>query len=382
MPTVGWIQESGWDRLSDAFPFQNNWKPEPIKCPLCARSFLERAELSTHLGVDHPLKLPMLRIGNRVGFSACVVREANALKDMEVFSATECLLSTNGGKSTTVPPGQLARRLLGAGNAHHQIRLRNDREIDGRQAEAELEIRVAIPDPEILKQIDAAFLKRLAVEHPTITDADHFLHAVPKDPVVADYRGALADYVVGIIIKEQDRAAGAVAGFDAFKDKLGSARRVLADFDRPLSQAVLAAIDFNLNHFTPAAPTAVELLRAAHRFFASFTVSGSMPKAITPADRRRDVVAACPIDRATNAILEALAEFPRVPDLDRSEAVLPGLEGVPLSEYDLAKISTLRAGAAVLLGKKEAAQHHLRQIQHDYHFGAWANTQLENLSQS
>ncbi len=382
MPTVGWIQQTAWDRYSDAFPFQHDWKPEPIRCPLCNRSFLERAALSTHLGVDHPLKLPMLRIGGQVGFSAFLVREETALNDSEVFSATECRLSTNGGAGIVVAPNQLAQRLLAAGNAHHRVLLRNDREIDGRKAETELEIRVAIPDPKVLEQIDAAFLKGLAVEHPTIADVDHFLQAVPHDPVASDYSGALADYVVGIIIKEQDRAAGAVASFDVFKDKLGSARRVLTDFKSPLSQAVLAAIDINLNHFNPAAQTTVAPLQAAHRFFASFSVSDAKPEAVAQVDTKQAVVPACPIDKVTNAILEALAEFPRVPGLDRSEAGLPGLEGVPISEYDLAKINALKAGAAVLLGKKDSALHDLRLIQHDYHFGGWANTQLENLSQS
>ena len=92
MPTVGWIQETGWNRQSDAFPYRHDWKPEPMRCPLCTKSFIDRAELSIHLGVDHPLKLPILRIGGNVGFTAYIVRETYVLKDLEVYSATECRL--------------------------------------------------------------------------------------------------------------------------------------------------------------------------------------------------------------------------------------------------------------------------------------------------
>lgn len=344
--------------------------------------FVDAAELSTHLGIDHPVKLPILRIGRLVGLNAYTVREMEMLKEVEAYSATECRLSTNGGPTKNYPPKQLGKQLLALGNAQHRVWLSNDREIDGRQAAAELEIRVVIPDGEILKQIDSLFLKELAIDRPTMADVDRFLRTAPRDTAATEYTGALADYVVGILIKEQDRAAGTVATFDAFKGKLGSARRVLADFHSPLSRAVVAAIDFNLNHFTLAAPTSVELLHPAHRFYASFSVSGAMPTAIGKTDSKRAVLSACPIDKATNVILNALAQFPQIPGYEELKAELPGLENTPLSEYDLAKISTLKAGAAVLLGKKEAALHHLRRIEHDYHFGAWAATQLENLSKS
>src|ERR1035437_591341 len=382
MPTVGWIQETGWTRQTDAFPPVHDWKPDPTRCPLCPRMFVDSVELSTHLGVDHPVKLPILRIGRLVGLNAYTVREPEMLREVEAYSATECRLSTNGGQTKTCPPKQLGSQRRALENAQHHIWLSNAREVDGRQAEAELEIRVVIPDGEILKQIDSLFLKELAIDRPTMADVDRFLRTAPHDMAAAEYTGALADYVVGILIKEQDRSAGTVAPFDAFTDKLGSARRVLADFNSPLSRAVVAAINFNLNHFTLAAPTSVELLHPAHRFYASFSVSGAMPEAIAKTDSRRAALPACPIDKATNVILHALAQFPHIPGYEELKAELPGLENTPLSEYDLAKISTLKAGAAVLLGKKEAALHHLRRIEHDYHFGAWATTQLENLSKT
>jgi hypothetical protein len=344
--------------------------------------FVDAAELSTHLGVDHPVKLPILRIGRLVGLNAYTVREMEMLKEVEVYSATECRLSTNGGPAKIFPPKQLGKQLLAFGNAQHRLWLSNDREIDGRQAESELEIRVVISDGEILKQTDHLFLKELAIDRPTMADVDRFLRTAPQDAPAMEYTGALADYVVGILIKEQDRSAGTVASFDTFKDKLGSARRVLADFNSPLSRAVLAAINFNVNHFTLASPTSVELLHPAHRFYASFSVSGVMPGAIEKADSKWAALPACPIDKATNVILNALARFPHIPGYEELKAELPGLENTPLSEYDLVKISTLKAGAAVLLGKKEAALYHLRCIEHDYHFGAWATTQLENLSKT
>lgn len=380
MPTVGWIQETGWNRHTDAFPLLHDWKPEPIQCPLCSKSFTDRAELTTHLGVDHPLKLPMLRIGGNIGFAGFTIREGAALKDLEIFSATECILSTNGSAAKSISPKQLGKELLATGNAQHRLLLRNDRKIDGRQAESEIEIRVAIPDDKTLEQIDGVFLKILAVEHPTMAEVDRFLHDVPPSSVANDYTGALADYVVAILLKEQDRSAGTTASFESFKGRFVSSRRVLIDFNSSLARAIVAAIDFNLNHFTPVAPTSVAQLQAAHRFFAAFSATGGMPLAVSSLDSKQMLVPACPIDKATHVILNALTQFPHLSGYEELNTELPGLGKTPLSEYDLAKIGTLKAGAAVLLGKKAAALHHLRRIEHDYHFGAWANTQLENLT--
>ena len=110
MPTLGWIQDSASDRRTDAFPFQHDWKPEPIHCPLCALVFMDRAALSSHLGVEHPLKLPMLRIGGEVGFTKFTVREKCVLEDVEVFSTTACRLSTNGAEASAITPKLLGPR--------------------------------------------------------------------------------------------------------------------------------------------------------------------------------------------------------------------------------------------------------------------------------
>jgi hypothetical protein len=343
-------------------------------------SFTDRAELASHLGVDHPLKLPLLRIGGSIGFSAFTIRENDVLKDLEIFSATECTLSTNGAAAKAVPLKQIGKELLTSGNAQHRLVLRNDRKIDGRQAESEIEIRVAIPDDKTLAQIDGVFLKVLAIEHPTMADVDRFLRDAPQSPVANDYTGALADYVVAILLKEQNPAAGTTASFESFKGKFVASRRVLMDFKSSLARAIVAVIDFNLNHFTPTAPTSVAELQAAHRFFATFSATGGMPVAVSGVDAKQRIVPACPIDKATHVILSALTQFPQLPGYDEENTALPGFGSIPLSEYDLAKVSTLKAGAAVLLGKKAAALHHLRRIEHDYHFGAWANTQLENLT--
>jgi hypothetical protein len=380
MPTVGWIQETTWNRHADAFPFTPDGKSEPVACPLCKRSFVDRAALSSHLGVDHPLKVPMLRIGTETGLTRFTVRDLTLLDDVEFFSTTTCGVSTNGGAETALQPKRLASHFRATGNAQYRVALRNDRALDGRQAESEVEVRVVVPDQGLIRKIDEAFQKELAVDRPTMTDVDRFLRGMPSDAAARDYAGALADYVVGMLVKEQDAAAGTVAPFDIFKNKFASARRVLVDFTTPVARAVVATIDFNLNYFVHEARTTVAQLRSGHRFFASFSASGASPANVSSADANRALIPACPIDKVTGVILSTLAQFPRTVGHQDLTAALPNFGKAPLSEYDLAKIHALKAGASVLMADKPSALNHLRQIQHDYHFGAWASIQLENLS--
>jgi hypothetical protein len=379
MPTCDWIRESAIERHDDASPFYHT-KPDPVACPLCRIEFADRIELSSHLGISHPLKMPMLRLGRHLGLARYTIRDEVTLRDCETFSCTGCGVSTNGAAEQLFSPEVIGRHLAKSKNAHHRILLRNERALDERYAETEIEVSVSIPSPALLNQIDESFRATLAVEHPVMGDVDKFLRACPDEISAKDYAGGLADFVVGILLKDQDSQGGALRPFTEFKGKLSSARHILVDFGRPLARAVVGVIDFNLNHFSAAAPRYVPALRFAHGFFRAFTQVDGVPSAQPPVAAVKGLTPACPLDRVSSGILTAVAEFPRFSGHDDRKDGLPGLENSPLSEFDLAKINTLKAGAALLLGNREAAVHHLRRLADDLHFGSWATTQLERLS--
>jgi hypothetical protein len=380
MPTVGWILDSANDRRTDAWPFNHEEKPDPVVCPLCRREFAERSALSSHLGIDHPLRLPMLRLGRQLGLARYTIRDDVTLRDCETLSCTECRVSTNGAAEQRLSPDIFGRHLVNSKNAHHRVLLRNERALDARYAESEVEVSVSIPSPALLNEIDEKFGKTLAVEHPGMANVDKFLQACPNDVSAQEYAGGLADYVIGVLLKEQDPKAGTVRPFAEFKGKLGSARHALSGFERPLARAVVSVIDFNLNHFSAPAPKYVPALRFAHSFFSAFTQVGGVPPVHPPSAAAKDLPPACPVDRVSSVILSALSEFPRFAGHEERIDGLPGLESFPLSEFDLAKINTLKAGAALLLGNREVAMHHLRRLADDSHFGSWANAQLERQS--
>lgn len=378
MPTVGWIQEGDIDRISDAFPFKKE-KKQPVHCQLCGRSFFDDAALKTHLGVDHPLKQPILQIGREVG-TQFVVRDRAALSSIGLFHTTSGLLSEGAKSPQAILPDKLVEHLQAARNTQYRILLKNERAVDGHVADVEVVVRVAIPDPKLCSVVEELFNQYLAVETPTTEAVARFLREAPDDAAVRDYAGALADYVLGILIKEQDSSAGTIAEFAAFKAKLGSARHVLNHFHRPLAEAVLAAIDFNLNNFWPDAKLGVPLLEGGHRFFTPFFTPGHQPALPGKRARAKTANAACPVDHLSSEILAFVDSFPRTPDADIGAGIVTGGKAYPVSEFDRTKIETLLAAAALLAADKQRALQHLRRLVHDYHFGAWASKQIENLA--
>ena len=322
----------------------------------------------------------MLCLGRQVGLAHYTIRDEVALRDCSSLNCTECSVSTNGAEEQIFRPEVIGHHLVKSKNAHHRILLRNERALDERYAETEIEVSVSIPSSILLNQIDESFGKTLTVEHPLMSDVDKFLRECPDDVPSKEYAGGLADYVVGILLKEQDPKAGTLRPFAEFKDKFSSARRVLADFERPLARAVVGIIDFNLNHFSSQTPKYVPALRFAHSFFSAFTQDGVIPSVQPPVAVAKDLPPACPVDKVSSVILSALSEFPRSAGYDERKDGLPGLENSPLSEFDLAKINILKAGGSLLLGNREAAVYHLRRLADDSHFGSWANEQLKHQS--
>jgi hypothetical protein len=238
MPTVGWIQESASDRYSDSVPYKKE-PPQPILCKLCGRSFFDLKVLNTHLGIDHPLKQPVMRIGREAG-TQFEVRDREALASMSLIHTETCTLIEGAGAPQNIHPEAVLDRLKKARNTQYRLLLSNTRQLDGRKVEVEVLIKVAIPDPQLCAKVDQLFNTILAVERPTAEAVTRFLSHAPTEPAVREYAGALADYVLGILIKEQDRSAGTIMEFPAFKAKFSSARHVLNHFHNPLTATCTA----------------------------------------------------------------------------------------------------------------------------------------------
>jgi len=132
MPTPGWIQETAVERYL-AGTEQPLFEPDPsVPCPHCERLFFTADELSEHLGIDHPLSIPILLIGGMTAGKDNVVRQETQKGAFRILNCTSCTLSKNGEAVTRIDPSQLPSLLSTERNSICDIQLANERTLPTR----------------------------------------------------------------------------------------------------------------------------------------------------------------------------------------------------------------------------------------------------------
>jgi hypothetical protein len=179
MPTVGWIQEDAIERFWESpYPREQYLSPG-ISCPYCRRQFQSSDDLSTHLGLDHPLDIPTLHLNSKPVLTEFDVRVPLDPSDISLLNCTSCEVRKDGGKAKIMKPSRLPAFLAAERSSTCELRLFNERVINHNTAVVRFIARFSIPSAESLNSVDKEFLKRLAVEHPCIADVDAFRVACP-----------------------------------------------------------------------------------------------------------------------------------------------------------------------------------------------------------
>lgn len=379
MPTLGWIQETAVERYLTGTE-QPLVDPNPsVPCPHCDRLFFTVDDLSEHLGIDHPLSIPIILIGSRTAGKENVVRQKAQKGFFRLLNCTSCAISKDGSAMTQIDPIEIPIRLAAERDSTCDIILSNERTEDGNVASTSVRISFRAPDEKVLEVIDSEFVRRLAVDHPRISDVDDFRRACSQSPAAIDYASALGDYVIGLAIKERHPDVGVFLDFEDYKPKFTSALDVLQGFSRPVAQSVAAVIRFDFNDFSTA-PAKVPDLACAQEFFRSFLHKS----ATKPASKGDDIPheSICPVDIVTFRILELACKLSSgqvphpllVKDLDEL------VRWEPLSEYDGLKVRALAAIANQRLGRMDEVIKGLRRLQFTVPFDRWAQSQLNTLT--
>lgn len=381
MPTTGWIQESAIDRWSEYFSSLPHAIRE-VRCPYCSHKFVDEMALRAHIGLDHPLELPGMSFQGGPAPSLVIVRHEALADEFLVFNCTACIVRA-GGDEYALAPSDLARWLVAHRPVHAEVRLENVRPETGASVYSDIRVEFRVPSESDLALCDRQFRQILVRPKFVMGDIETYVKSVPQQGASREYSGALADYAIGILQKEQSPSSGVVGSFGDHKEKFMSALEVLAGFCRPVSRAVVSAIAFNLNAWDRLTPPAeLPAFTRAAQFFLSLDNFEADAEGAWLLDDPPSAI--CPIDASTELIVRAIMEVPRVavggvvPD---AIARLRGDHAVGgMSEFDLVKRCVIQAVCALRRHDKDAAVCALGDVRHDHHFGRWAEARLQELS--
>jgi hypothetical protein len=378
MPTVGWIYEDAVERFGEnPYPPERN-EHRDVSCPYpgCERHFKNLDDLLQHLGLDHPLNIPVLQIHSRTMLTEFSVRVAFNASDFTLLNCTACEFRCDGGTPQKVTPARLPALLAAQRSSTCELRLFNERALDNNLAIANFVASFRIPSDQALNAIDNEFSRRFAIEHPRIADVEAFRSVCPDEVAAQDYAAALGDYVIGLAIKERHPDAGVHLEFEHYKEKFAAALAVLKEFRRPVAHAVTAIINFNLNSFSVAPSARLPALKNAFCFFSAIADGNDPPVMSATAEPQSAPV--CPVDITTYRILDAARRLTaeRTPHPLVADDLETLSQREPLSEYDATKIRVLSAVAYARLGEMEKMERHLRALQFNYLFSKWAQPRL------
>jgi hypothetical protein len=377
MPTLDWIRESAVDRYSEYLSTLDHEKRR-VHCPYCPSLFDDAAALGAHVGLKHPLGIPDLFVGGRSAPSAVIVRRVLSPEDFVLLNCTGCRVESEG-KAFQLRPRDLPGWLADKQPAHAHLVLENVRPASGTRTASELRIEFRIPSESDLDRCDREFLMHLARPSFLMDDVETYVKSVPQGGMSREYSAALADYAIGVLLKEQSPASGILGAQHEHKDKFMSALEVLAGFVRPISEAVTSAIAFNLNAWDrlQPPPELPAFVRAAE-FFRK--LDGLGPNDYTLDGESRPI---CPVDRMTDMLLAAIRAMPETAAGRPVPAAIGALfdtrADLLVTEFDLVKRAVIRSVVALRLRDKATARRSLIDVRHDHHFGVWAEEKLQEL---
>jgi hypothetical protein len=308
MPTVGYILETAIDRYwerggsEEQYPLQ----PKMYECPYCNQKCESTNQLSTHISIDHPVERPIIRIYNKEATPEQTIRSSVIAQNIDLINVRKIVVRKNGGKSQEWTQDELKANLSNRENAHYVITLVNTDSLDERPVQTDYTVNIKIPDQTEIEAVDENFIHILAIDNAEMSDVNRFSDVCSKYQSATEYASALADYVIGVMVKDQNPSSGITLPFKKYPEKMQKALATLHDFDRPIPRVICASIKFNLNDFRiPPVPCGVKLLDDINDFFSTIVVAREKPTFCynEPVEEFKKLPI-CPIDRDTFNILK------------------------------------------------------------------------------
>lgn len=383
MPTLGWIAEGDFERVTAAT--QGVPDPAPgfanstFQCPFCSAILPSQQQLGDHLSDKHVGARPFLSILGKEPPKDCTFNRTLLARSIQVLSSTAADMSIDGEPWCRVDLLDLADVLAKQAYGRLQLHLSNKFDRKAEPVVTEYDFRFRVISNEDFERADRLFVKHMADPSPTLTSVDRYLHSVGQGPVL-DYAGALADYVVAVLKKDTGTREHLLLSVENYRSIFNGSLRILQEIDRPLPRLLCALMRFGMNNFSlPDTGTSFLPLQRANRMLRSLEHGGEPRSSDQVDDQEAKRMEVCPIDAGTDIVLrqsDHLASLHRwsktIEDNLRAQADLAALD--PL---DRVKIQVMWAYTALRLGNIEGAKEPLRRLDGNDRFGPWAAKQLK-----
>lgn len=380
MPTFGWVREGDWERYLTAteWPLDPSGpRPPAFACPICGHVYETGAALQAHVVDNHHVAPPIMVVAGREPRASHLVRRRLAPTDVVVANATSAMLRIDREDWVALTPSEIGQRLAGIGVATVMVRLTNASVRTAEPIVSEYRLPFHVAEAADLLRVEEAFHEHLTTEEIRRASVADFLADARCQAAGRDYAEGLAEYVLGVLVKEQSPNRVATP-LERYRSHFGAALDRLAAHARPLPHLLCALMRFALNDFSQGATC------TGYRELDLATAILTGPNATLPASPSGDggLRRVCPVDHGTGRILDLAARLARE---DRWGPVLRDecIQVATAATLDIAdreKALALWALTAWRLDEPEGAAEPLARIASVYPFSSWARPCLDTVS--
>jgi hypothetical protein len=380
MPTVGWIREGDWEAFLEATEsIASPGPPLPLsyRCPFCNTVMSSATNLQRHVSAEHFVARPILLFGGSEPSNGFVLRYAPT--SVVAINATSVRFQVDG-ESISIASEALVKEIASLKHADLSIVLTNASQVNAEPVVTQYNLPVRIADAAALRSVELAFSDAIMPGTLTRSVIDRFLHDQRCQGVAKDYADGLANFLLGVLLKERPSSEALTTPFARYRATYGAALRSLRQFERPFARLIADVIRFALNDFAQSTKnTGYWELDLASRLLTNPETT-DLPEIPATEDTRRTV---CPVDHGTSQILDLAVRMsqqrrwsPILSDACRQVATSELLD-----DADRQKALAIWAIASWRLGARDQAVEPLRQIAAVYPFRIWAEPYLEMMTQ-
>lgn len=158
--------------------------------------------------MEHPIEQPLLLIRDRAAYSEQTIRSPISENEIAVTHASGVRVSRDGGEFIETSVFELREQLANSDRAHYVVSLSNSDPTGNRTIDASYTVNVKIANKAEMDRVDEVFVQILTVDNLRMSDVRRFSEVCAKHRGADEYTSAMAEYVTGVLIKNQDGNAG------------------------------------------------------------------------------------------------------------------------------------------------------------------------------